>query len=203
MADRVFVYVDGESHFIRSENAWRKLHGSEANLDELRHNGQPDDRMILVDARAKVFWTRKMNPGVDRAYYFTSFAGDKPGLHNTKVNLREFDLEPCVTHERRELADQRRHSLQTQHLIEKAKGVDIALAVRMLEDAQREAFDVCHLYTSDIDFLPLITAVRGKGMRVYVHGYKDGLTNESEFLHECDKFFELAEMLRNECYWLR
>ncbi len=144
-----------------------------------------------------------MNPGVDRAYYFTSFAGDGPGLHNTKVMLRDFDLEPCVTHERRELARQRHNSLQTQYLIEKAKGVDIALAVRMLEDAQREAFDVCHLYTSDIDFLPLITAVRGKGMRVYVHGYKEGLATESEFFHECDKFFELAEMLRDECHRVR
>jgi hypothetical protein len=92
MADRIFVYVDGESHFIRSEDAWRKLHGQEASLDRLRYIGQSDDRLILVDSKAKVFWTRKMNPGANRTYYFTSAVGDEPALHKIKVTLRSFDL---------------------------------------------------------------------------------------------------------------
>jgi len=76
--------------------------------------------------------------------------------------------------------------------------VDIALAVRMLEDS-RHSFEVCHLYTSDIDFLPVIEAVRGQGKQVYVHGYADGLSTDSPFLHACDKFTDLEQMLREQC----
>jgi hypothetical protein len=66
-------------------------------------------------------------------------------------------LEPCVFPERSQRAKQRQNTLETQQLIEKPKGVDIALAVRMLEDSLN-AFEVCHLYTSDSDFLPVIQA---------------------------------------------
>jgi len=51
----------------------------------------------------------------------------------------------------------------------------------MLEDAVRQVFDVCHLYTSDVDFLPVIEAVRSRGKPVYVHGYRNGLAKESPF----------------------
>jgi len=199
MADRTFVYVDGESHFIRTENAWRKLHGEQASLDRLRYIDEASDQLILVDSKAKVFWTRKMNPGASRAYYFTSAAGDDGALHKLRGTLRNFELEPIVLAERSQLAKQRQNVLQSQCLIEKPKGADIALAVRMLQDAISGFFDVCHLYTSDIDFLPLIQAVRAEGKRVYVHGYRDGMSEHSPFYHECDLFADLENMLRNEC----
>ena len=139
-----------------------------------------------------------MNPGVGRAYYFTSVVGDGNALHEIRVALRNFDLEPCVFPEATDLAKQRRNVLENESIIEKAKKVDIALAVRMLEDSVH-SFDVCHLYTSDIDFLPVIQAVRSRGKKVYVHGYKAGLGKQSPFLHECDLFTDLADMLREEC----
>lgn len=199
MTDRTFVYIDGESHFIRSENAWRSLHGPEASLDCIRYVGQPDERLVLVLPKAKVFWTRKMNPDVKRAIYFTAGFGDAASLHEIKVKLRAFDLEPSIIPERRDLALQRQNVLQTQQLIEKPKGVDITLAVTMLEHAYNQAFDVCHLYTSDVDFLPVIEAVRARGKQVYVHGYKNGLSEQSPLLHVPDQFIDLEEMLRNEC----
>jgi uncharacterized LabA/DUF88 family protein len=198
MPDRTYVYVDGESHFIRSECAWRKLHGPNARLDCLRYKGQTDRRFVLVDSTARVFWTRKMNPGVDRAYYFTSVIGDDSALHAVQVALRDFGLDPMVERERKQLARQRQNVLLNQHLIEKPKGVDIALAVQMLEDSQR-AFDVCHLYTSDVDFIPVIKAVRARGKQVFVHGYRDGLSDKSPLLHACDLFSDLEELLQNQC----
>lgn len=165
MTDRAFVYIDGESHFIRSESAWRNIHGPEASLERIRYVGQTDERLILVLPKAKVFWTRKMNPGVRRAIYFTAGFGDAASLHEIKVKLRDFDLEPSIIPERRDLALQRQNVLQTQQLIEKPKGVDITLAVSMLEHAYHEAFKVCHLYTSDVDFLPVIEADRHEWFR--------------------------------------
>lgn len=199
MSNRRFVYIDGESHFIRSENAWRHLHGEEACLDRLRYAGQADDRLVLVLPKAKVFWTRRMNPDVERATYFTSAVGDDAALHEMMVTLRDFGLEPAIVPERSDLRAQRLNVLNTQQLIEKPKGVDITLTVRMLEDTYHQSFDVCHLYTSDVDFVPVIQAIRARGKQVYVHGYKHGLSQRSPLLHVPDLFIDLEEMLRTEC----
>ena len=199
MSDREFVYVDGESHFVRSETAWHEIHGEAFGLDRLRYVGETDDRLVLVDSMAKVFWTRKMNPGVKRATYFTSAVCDDSALHNLKVTLRRFDLESYIVHERRTLADRRKNALETKRLIEKPKGVDIALTVRMLEETQNQNFDVCHLYTSDADFLPLIQAVQARGKQVLVYGYKNGIATESPLMYEPDLFVDLEEMLRGDC----
>jgi len=59
--------------------------------------------MVLVNEKAKIFWTRKMNPGVQRATYFTSSVGDQSVLHSIMVTLRNFDLEPYVVPERQPL----------------------------------------------------------------------------------------------------
>src|SRR5205814_1801612 len=82
-------------------------------------------------------------------YYFTSTVGDEPALHQIKVALRDFGLEPDVMVERSLLANQRQHLLETQCVIEKPKGADIALAVRMFDDSLN-SFEVCHLYTTDL-----------------------------------------------------
>ncbi|KKM02178.1 hypothetical protein LCGC14_1787020 [marine sediment metagenome] len=202
MADRTYVYIDGESHYIRSQEAWRAIHGTDACLEHLRYTNPPDEQLILVIPKAKVFWTRKFNPGVDRAVYFTGVACDESALHHIKVKLRNFDLEPHVVPERKDRAAQRENVRNTQRYIEKPKGVDIALAVRMLHDAYYNAFQACHLYTSDVDFLPAIREVRAVGKRVFVHGYKNGLSRESELLHVPDQFTDLEETLRADCRML-
>ena len=201
MGDRTFLYVDGESHFVRSERAWRNIHGEQASLENLRHVGeQPADQLVLVRPKAKIFWTRKMNPGIQRAVYFTAASGDDPTMHEFRVSLRSFALEPAVEHESSQLASRRANTLSTTSVIEKAKGVDIALTVRMLHDAYHLAFDECHLYTSDVDFVPLIREIQSRGgIRVFVHGYKNGLGSNSELLHVPDAFFDLEEILRNQC----
>jgi len=193
---RIYVYVDGESHFLRSEAAWRTLHGPEASLAQLKHCGADDPEMLLVDERAKVFWSRTLSPGFHRAYYFTSASVDKPKRYEIDVSLRNFNLEPHVLEERSQLANRRRDIRDSAGLIEKPKGVDIELVVRMMEDAER--LEVCHLYTSDIDFLPVIRAVRAKGKLVYVFGFDGGIASESPFRTQCDGFTDLTDMLRTK-----
>jgi uncharacterized LabA/DUF88 family protein len=198
MPDRIYVYIDGESHFHRSECAWQGIHGSEASLEQVRYVREPAD-LVFVESKAKVFWTRRLSPGADRAYYFSSTFGDPAAHHDIQKRLRQFGLESQIVLEHKSHWDQRQHQRTTQKLIEKAKGVDIALTVRMLEDAQAGLFEECHLYTSDIDFLPAINAVRGRGKRVYVFGYAEGLSKQSPFLHACEQFVDLEELMRNEC----
>jgi uncharacterized LabA/DUF88 family protein len=198
MTERIFVYVDGESHFIRTEKAWCGIHGPTAGLEQLQLVGDKDNSNVLAIPDAKIFWTRKMSAGVHRATYFTSVVTNQSGMHDIKLKLRAFDLEPHVLLESKPLQERRQNILRDAQIIEKPKGVDINLAVRMLEDSYN-SFDVCHLYTSDVDFLPVIHAVRGRGKRVCVYGYKNGLGKNSELLTVPDQFIDLEQMLRKDC----
>lgn len=56
-------------------------------------------------------------------------------------------------------------------------GVDILLAVDMLEDAHRGIVDVAMLFAGDADFAPLVEAVRQYGPRTVVVSYSD-LSND-------------------------
>jgi uncharacterized LabA/DUF88 family protein len=202
MADRVYTYVDGESHFIRLEKAWQKLHGENATLGQLRYADQPDVGLILYLAHAKVFWTRRWSPG-QRVTYFTAASGDEAAIHEIRKGIREFGLDHHVVLEKKMLADRRRALLDQGGVIEKAKAVDAAIFVRMLEDAQSDLYDLCNLYTSDVDYLPVIQAVMNRGKRVFVHGFRSGLGDYSPLEHVPNQFVDLNEMLKDECQLLR
>ena len=175
----IHVYVDGESHFIRSRQAWKKLHGLAAELDGMVHQPQSlqgysflsDSKGVIVDHRAHIFWDARCIPlsllpfftgmglRLQRAIYFTSFTGPANELHSIKTKLRSMEFEPQVILEQKTLARQRENTLEQTGVIEKAKGVDIGLTVRLLEDAYRNIYEYCVLFTSDIDYLPVIEAV--------------------------------------------
>jgi uncharacterized protein (TIGR00288 family) len=82
-------------------------------------------------------------------------------------------------------------------LLIKPKGVDIALAVRMLEDATYNNFDRCILVTSDIDYLPAINAVRRMGKQVSVLGFQEGIANDSPFMYVVEGFVDLELVMRD------
>ena len=72
-----------------------------------------------------VFWTRKMSPGVNRAIYFTSTVCDAPAMHQIKLKLRNFDLDPHVILEQKKLQQRRQNILRDAQIIEKPKGVKL------------------------------------------------------------------------------
>src|SRR4051794_18548004 len=145
-----YVYFDGESHYHRTEEAWRKINGPIARLEMARLRTHPDGGGVLVIPDARVFLTRPM-VGEIRVVYFTSVVGSDDDEHSTKVRLREFGVESVVVREEKKLAKRREDALSDSGLIEKPKGVDAALAVRVLEDAYHDNFDMCRMYTSDVD----------------------------------------------------
>src|SRR4051812_40724329 len=59
-----YVYVDGESHYIRSEQAWQKRKGEGATLANIKPKERPKARLneikIWTDAKMKFFWDSKM-----------------------------------------------------------------------------------------------------------------------------------------------
>lgn len=199
MGEHTYVYVDGESHYIRSEVAWQKLYGPTASLERLRFKDTPTLSLVCVKPTAKIFWTRRTSPGCRRTMYFTSVVGDERTEYDARVCLRELGLEATIIRETRQRATRRKNILNTRLLIEKPKGVDIQLAVNMLEGAFGNFFEECHLYTSDVDFVPVVQAIRARGKRVIVFGYKEGLADCSEWNHVPDQFVDLTETLLAQC----
>jgi hypothetical protein len=196
---RTYTYIDGESHYIRSQEAWRSLHGKDASLERLRVGHQQQDWIVLTIPKAKVFWTRHMPYGGVRIVYFTSVVADESSLFDINVALRGTGIEPFVIQERKQLAQQRQNTLETTQVIEKAKGVDAALSVRVLEDAYNDNFDDCAIFTSDVDYLPVIEAVLRRGKRVFVAGYKSGLSERSPLMYVPDQFLDLKTILSDDC----
>ena len=113
--------------------------------------------------------------------------------------MRRQRFDPQVIRERRQLSNRRRDLLVSEGIIEKPKGVDISLAVRVLEDAYRGIFNICYSFTSDIDFLPVIRVLQRLGKKVLVFGYEDGLASQSELAFVPDAFVDLGAHMRN-CY---
>jgi len=116
--------------------------------------------------------------------------------------LRALGFEPQILKELSELTKRRSNILRSEGVIEKAKGVDIAIAVRMLEDAQRNVFQVCGLYTSDVDYIPVIEVVKRMGKAVYVFGYRSGLGRNSPLEYVPDRFVDLEATLVSKKEWL-
>ena len=210
---RVVVYVDGESHFIRTHSAVRKHFGAvslDAVTSKLTGIGSaafPDVAAPYVrcEVGPKFFWDtyypflapRPFNsPHITGGVYFTSASGDDQTYHSACVSIRKHGFEPRVTRERSQLQTQRTHRLEQGGILEKAKGVDIGLGVRLLEDCYHNNFDACFLFTSDIDFMPVARIIQRMGKKVFVFGYADGLGASSEFEYAPDGFVDLTQHVR-------
>ncbi|MEZ6136984.1 MAG: NYN domain-containing protein [Pirellulaceae bacterium] len=144
-----------------------------------------------------MFWSQLFSPGAHRLVYFSAFSGDAFDFHEARKSIRNFGLEPNIYHEPSDLRKQRQNLLDSGGVIEKAKQVDIGLSVRALQDVHADVFDECHIYTSDVDFIPLIQALRARGPTVKVFGYNNGLGNLSELETIPDQFIDLTDFLAN------
>jgi uncharacterized LabA/DUF88 family protein len=212
MIDDTYVYVDGESHFIRSRAALKKSKGEELELSEIAgweaksaHNSPGRINPLHADSNSKVFWAEELmtyfcSPRwvaehVSPRVYFTSFAGDAKGIHELKVLIRSFHFEPVVIEERSQLAKQRQNLLENNGILERAKGVDIEMAVRILEDAYQDSFRQCILFCSDVDYLPVIKAIQRKGKRIILAGYTEGMSEQSPLFHVPDEFWNLSKWM--------
>ena len=200
------VYVDGESHFIRSEQCVKAALGSEATLAnyvERMHQNWENDRRgtgvtvvcaLAVMPECKFFWDGDADPSLlDAAkVYFTSYSGDDDGLHSCRVRLRNAGFEPQIVKELGSLAQHRKSALADQRIIEKPKGVDIALAGACLKMPRRTCSRPALFFTTDADFLPVIEAVQRMGKSAYVYGYKSGLGKNSHLEYLPSGFFDLG-----------
>ncbi len=203
-----YVYVDGESHWIRSEHLWKKLHGGDAELTQIVGTGSggsinypTPSPATCAFAAGKFFWDPAYpalpegnfrHCHIQGATYFTACTGDEDDLHNVRLAIRQYGFEPQVLKERATHAKSRKHQVENSAIIEKPKGVDIGLTVRLIEDAYHHNFNICYLFTSDVDFVPVICSIQRVGRKVVVFGYRDGIGKNSELEYVPDAFIDLT-----------
>jgi uncharacterized LabA/DUF88 family protein len=166
-------------------------------LGDVRPKNTSADPIVFHD-KGKVFWHgHLLDATCHRRAYFTSLSADVEELHRVRCMLRNGGFDPFVIPEIRNLAKQREAALEQTGIIEKAKGVDISLAVQVLQDANANNFGTCYIFTSDVDYQPLIEAVRRMGKAVFVAGYREGLGKNSALDYVPDRFIDLTEALRH------
>ena len=215
---RAYLFVDGENHFIRSQAAAEDVIGSPkaaeafalAQIDVGSSTRFPakagGSSRFLWRPDLQLFWDRTSlatafgyelsQVRLSRAVYSCAFTGEDSKIHQARVGLRQHDFEPIVIHEPKDQKASRDASRRQHGLIEKAKGCDIAIAVRMVADAAADLYDCCYLFTSDADFLPAVEAVRRMGKIVVVFGYGDGVAKSSPYFYVPDRFVNLSLHLR-------
>jgi len=211
------VYVDGENHYLRTEEAFKRLHGKEASIANAQKRravvgaaAYPDENDPIIESRADCFYfwdkhaldylekrllptVRRGLRAVESGVYATSVVGDMGAAHQARVWIRSRGFDPIVVHELRQARNQREN-----RGLAKAKTVDLALAVRILEDAYHGVYDLCYLFSSDLDFIPVIEAAKRLGKRVCVCGYRHAIGTLSDLEFVPDAFVDLTERL--ECY---
>ncbi|QEG27072.1 NYN domain protein [Gemmata obscuriglobus] len=200
MGKKFYVYVDGESHYIRNEGKAKKLDGF-TTLGKVQRVGNSQGQDVKVRDDCHFFWDSEYlnNLHPDRKVYFTAFTGNDNVLHDAHVYLRSLHFEPYIIKEDKGLRDRRRSKANDAGVIEKPKGADIALAVRMIEDAVLDNYQIVGLFTSDADYLPVIKAVRRMGKYVVVYGFKENLGNP-ELEYVPDEFVDLGSYWKRTCY---
>lgn len=194
---KFYVYVDGESHYIRNEDKAKKLDGF-TTLSKVQRVGNSQGQDVKIRDDCHFFWDSAYLHTLipDRKVYFTAFTGNDNVFQEAHVYLRSQQFEPFIIKEDKGMRDRRRSKLVDSGVIEKPKGADIGLAVRMIEDAVMDNYEVVGLFTSDADYLPVIKAVRRMGKYVIVYGFKENLGNP-ELEYVPDEFIDLG------FYWKR
>lgn len=188
----LYLYVDGESHYIRNEAKLKKLFGPDVDLAKVWVPGYK----LVIDPLCRFFWDEDaygvFNIQPYRKVYFSAYSASDERTHRLNQFVRSAGFEPQLFKEDKDLLNNRKTALRDSQIIEKPKGADIMLAVRMIEDAVQGNYQRCLLFTSDADFLPVIRAVRRLGKFVTVYGFADGINPEMTYVP--DKFIDLGEL---------
>jgi len=167
---RAMVFVDGENLAIRYGNLLRVR--------------QISPKPHVVYEPSVFVWSPRVNgpsPGaaIIRRYYYTAVQGDLPRLNEMETRLKATGIEaPRVFRKDK---------------VKGSKRVDISLATDMLLHATRKHYDYAVLVAGDEDYVPLVRAAQGEGVRVHVWFVSDGLSPALQ--HAADAYVDLEPFL--------
>ena len=167
----VMVFVDGENLAIR----WKE---------------HLDDRTPPAHAQYEpnVFvWSDILNMrnhrhcNIIRKYYYTSISGDDSKRNLITDRLKSIGIESPHVFPRKKTRNSKR--------------VDITLSVDMLIQAYQKNYDAAVLVAGDEDYVPLVTAVKNAGRRVFLWFVDNGLSPDLK--RSADYYFDIGPVLCN------
>src|SRR4051812_20506591 len=94
MSEKTYFYVDGESHYIRTREHLKRVHGPDAELDQFKANSPGVE--IHLNPKGHFFWEKEQLRYVSRIYYFTSISGNDSDVYELEAQIRKAGLEPVV-----------------------------------------------------------------------------------------------------------
>ncbi len=216
---RAFVYIDAENHYLRSTEAVKTLVKTTDPIQSFTKNILPihdmpwypsliQGRIYSHDSAIQLFWDcnsllrfgilTQYNLSIQRGYYVCSSSGDPSLIYTQQTILRSYGFDPIIIHEKKSDLNQRKNLLNQYKLIEKPKGCDIMIATKIISDAAANLYDVCILFSSDSDFIPVIETIRSMGKIALVFGYKSILKDKSPYLYIPDKFYDLETTIERD-----
>ena len=170
MEERVAIFIDGS-------NLYRALHGTfgkaSINFGKLS--------IVLVGDRKLV-----------RTYYYgAAYAGNHPKAREQQAFFDKLRMIPYLEVRLGKLRPKGRELVQ--------KGVDVNLAVNMIDFAFRDTYDTAILVSGDSDFRPAVEMVKNLGKHVELAVVKG--QPHFQLASSCDKTTILDETLLDPC-WL-
>jgi len=134
----------------------------------------------------------------ERCVYFATAPGNmmrqvEELLHNHGFNPRVF---------RRVKPDgfAKKMAEENMTVITRPKGLDIALATQILEDAEADNFHRCILFAGDEDYVPLVEAIKRRGKIVWVvFPEKYMAKSQGQLRLTCDRFIPYDPVLEIRC----
>ena len=211
MLKKAFAYIDAENNYIRTKEFLTQLTKDRDAVDifgGLRSTPYGKqfprefaDSTIIYRPQLQMFWDcvllsdqgELLNFGmqIKKAIHACSISGDADAVHSARSAIRKLQFEPLVIEELKDLKARRQNQLND-GVLDKAKGCDIALACRMLEDGFKQLYDCCILFTSDADFAPAVDAIQRLGLEVWVYGYEMYLPKNSVYQFKPERFIDLG-----------
>src|SRR5437899_12268366 len=88
------------------------------------------------------------------------------------------------------------HNCKKTHYLKTEKGVDVAIATKMLTHAINKAFDTAILLSGDKDYLDTVRTVKNLGLRVEIVSFRHSLS--SDLAAESSASIVYLDDLRNE-----
>lgn len=180
VACRWMLFVDGENLTIRGQD-FAKSEGIP--LKDGPHFRRDTFLWLpgFVGTRNLMETVIPIQSHASRAYYYTSLVGDEVRQQEVVTALHDIGFTPRVF--KKPKRDQ------------KAKGVDIMLAIDVLGHGYQNHYDAILLVAGDGDYVPLVEEVKRLGKSVYVAFPRNHGLNEKLRL-AADRFFDFNNMLR-------
>lgn len=181
MNKKVMFFIDGENLLLRYQSMLEKGYEPSGSIIHEKDIFVWSKKLILPEPR-----------DILRVTYYTSVVGDEKKILSISNKIKELEYhyksEPIVTEATVRVHGYVHRDTYTGNVFPRvfkkaqrqvrSKGVDLSIAIDMLNYASLGNVDALYLVSGDGDFIPLIQAVMRKGVQVNLLALSDGLNPE-------------------------